>query len=55
VAQEDYEEENARNMAKSLWDSKTAVTPKYNANAISDFRYKTVRALQFYSAHSKPV
>ena len=53
VAQEDYEGEIARIMAKSLWDSKTAVSPKYNAKAISDFRFKTVRTLQLYSAHSK--
>ena len=51
VTQEDYEGEIARIMAKSLWDSKTAVSPKYNAKAISDFRYKTVRLFQFYSAH----
>jgi hypothetical protein len=51
VAQEDYEGEIARIMARSLWDSKTAVSPKYNAKAISDFRYKTVRLFQFYSAH----
>ena len=41
-------------MAKSLMmDSKTAVSQKYNANVISDFRYKTVRTLQFYSAHNQ--
>jgi hypothetical protein len=51
VAQEDYEGEIARIMAKSLMDSKTAVSPKYNRNAISNFRYKTVRSLRFYSAH----
>jgi hypothetical protein len=37
VAQEDYEGEIARIMAKSLWDSKTAVSLKYNTKAISDF------------------
>ena len=51
VAQEDYEGEIARIMAKSLMDSKTAFSPKYNPNAISNFRYKTVRSLRFYSAH----
>jgi hypothetical protein len=51
VAQEDYEGEIARIMAKSLWDSKTAVSPKYNAKAISDFRYKTVRSFLFDCAH----
>ncbi len=53
IAQEDYEGEIARIMKKSLWDSKTAVSPKYNAKAISDFRFKTARTLRFYYAHSR--
>ncbi len=55
ASQDDYEGEIARIMAKSLMDSKTAVSPKYNANEFSDFRYKTVRTLQFYSVHSNPI
>ena len=43
VALDDIEGEIARIMAKSLYDAKTNVTPKYNARAISDFRFKTVR------------
>jgi hypothetical protein len=43
VAQDDIEGEIARIMAKSLYDAKTNVTPKFNARAISDFRFKTVR------------
>ncbi len=43
VAKDDIEGENARIMAKPFYDAKTNVTPKYNARAISDFRFKTVR------------
>jgi hypothetical protein len=44
VQPDDYQGEIARIMAKSMHDAKTEVTPKYNARAISDFRFKTVRA-----------
>ena len=46
VAADDYEGEIARIMAKSMHDAKLEVTPRYNSRAISDFRLKTVRALQ---------
>ncbi len=40
VSPDDYQGEIARIMAKSMRDAKTGVTPKYNARAISDFRFK---------------
>jgi hypothetical protein len=43
VSPDDYQGEIARIMAKSMRDAKTEVTPNYNARAISDFRFKTVR------------
>ncbi len=46
VTPDDIEGEIARIMAKSMHDAKLEVTPKYNSRAISDFRLKTVRALQ---------
>ena len=46
VAPDDYHGEIARIMAKSMHDAKLEVTPRYNPKAISDFRFKTVRALQ---------
>ena len=46
VAQADYEGEIARIMAKSMHDARLEVTPRYNARAISDFRFKTVRVFQ---------
>ena len=46
VAQADYEGEIARIMAKSMHDARLEVTPRYNASAISDFRFKMVRAFQ---------
>jgi phage baseplate assembly protein W len=42
VSQRDYEAEVARILARSLQDAKYEVTPKFNARAISDWRYKTV-------------
>jgi hypothetical protein len=56
VAQDDFEGEIARMMAKSLYDAKTNVTPKFNARAISDFRFKTVRLfypLQFFGRNCR--
>ena len=47
VAPDDYQGEIARIMAKSMHDAKLEVTPRYNPRAISDFRFKTVRALLF--------
>jgi len=47
VAADDYQGEIARIMAKSMHDAKLEVTPRYNSRAISDFRFKTVRALLF--------
>ena len=44
VSSYDYQGEIARIMAKSMHDAKTEVTPKYNARAISDSRFKTVRS-----------
>ncbi len=44
VAPEDYQGDIARIMARSMHDAKTEITPKYNARAISNFRFKTVRA-----------
>ncbi len=46
VAQEDYEGEIARIMAKSMHDARLEVTLGYNARAISYFRFKMVRAFQ---------
>ena len=46
VSPDDIQGEIARIMAKSMHDAKLEVTPKYNSRAISDFRLKTVRALQ---------
>jgi hypothetical protein len=46
VTPDDIEGEIARIMAKSMHDAKLEVTPKYNSRAISDFRLKTVSALQ---------
>ena len=56
VAQDDIDGESARIMAKSLYDAKTnvTVTPKFNARAISDFRFKTVRLfspLQYFDCN----
>jgi hypothetical protein len=42
VTKHDYEGEVARILARSLQDAKYEVTPKFNARAISDWRYKTV-------------
>jgi len=42
VSQHDYEAEVARILARSLQDAKYEVTPKFNARAISDWRFKTV-------------
>jgi hypothetical protein len=47
VSPDNYQGENARIMAKSMHDAKTEVTPKYNARATSDFRFKTVRHCRF--------
>ncbi len=44
---DDYQGEIARIMVKSMYDAKLEVTPRYNARAIFDFRFKTVRALLF--------
>jgi hypothetical protein len=49
VSQDDYEGEIARIMAKSLNDAKHVVTPKYNPQAISYFRFKTVSPFRFLS------
>ncbi len=52
VALDDIEGGIARIMAKSLYDAKTNVTLKFNALAISNFRFKTVRLfspLQYYA------
>ena len=46
MAPDDNQGEIARIMAKSVHDAKLEVTPRYNPRAISDFRFKTVRALQ---------
>ncbi len=46
VAQADYEGEIARIMAKSMHDARLEVTPRYYPRAISDFRFKMVRAFQ---------
>jgi hypothetical protein len=50
VSKNDYEGEDARILAKSLEDAKYEVTPKFNARAISDWRYigyKTVSPFRF--------
>ncbi len=47
VTPDDYQGEIARIIAKSMRDAKIEVTPKYNARAISDFRFKTVRHCRF--------
>ncbi len=47
VSKNDYEGEVARILAKSLQGAKYEVTPKFNARAISDWRYKTVSPFRF--------
>jgi hypothetical protein len=47
VTKHDYKGEVARILAKSLQDAKYEVTPKFNARAISDWRYKTVSQVRF--------
>ena len=47
ITKHDYEGEVARILAKSLQDAKYEVTPKFNARAISNWRYKTVSPFRF--------